>query len=55
MKESVGELNMTLVTIIAIAVVAGFVAIFLPRILESSANKYNEDIENTNVNIPGMQ
>ena len=52
MKESVGELNMTLVTIIAIAAVAAFVTIFLPRILLSTSDKYNENINNTNIVVP---
>ena len=33
MKEATGELNMTLVTIIAIAAVLAFVTMFLPKIL----------------------
>ena len=42
MKEATGELNMTLVTIIAIAAVLTFVTFFLPNILNSVGNKYNE-------------
>lgn len=42
MKEATGELNMTLVTIIAIAAVLGFVTFFLPQILNSVGDKYNE-------------
>lgn len=42
MKEATGELNMTLVTIIAIAAVLSFVTFFLPNILNSVGDKYNE-------------
>ena len=41
MKEATGELNMTLVTIIAIAAVLTFVTIFLPNILNSVGDKWN--------------
>ena len=42
MKEATGELNMTLVTIIAIAAVLTFVTIFLPKILNTVGDKWNE-------------
>ena len=42
MKEATGELNMTLVTIIAIAAVLAFVTFFLPGILNTVGNKWNE-------------
>ncbi len=42
MKEATGELNMTLVTIIAIAAVLAFVTFFLPNILNSVGNKWND-------------
>ncbi len=42
MKEATGELNMTLVTIIAIAAVLGFVTFFLPGLLNSVGNKWND-------------
>ena len=41
MKEATGELNMTLVTIIAIAAVLTFVTIFLPRILDSVSESWD--------------
>jgi hypothetical protein len=41
MKEATGELNMTLVTIIAIAAVLTFVTFFLPNILNGVGDKYN--------------
>ena len=47
MKEATGELNMTLVTIIAIAAVLGFVTFFLPGLLNSVGEKWN-DAEGTN-------
>ena len=42
MKEATGELNMTLVTIIAIAAVLTFVTVFLPKILDSVNDSWNE-------------
>ena len=42
MKEATGELNMTLVTIIAIAAVLAFVTFFLPGILNTVGNKWND-------------
>ena len=42
MKEATGELNMTLVTIIAIAAVLAFVTFFLPGILNSVGDSWNE-------------
>ncbi|MBR1385546.1 MAG: hypothetical protein IJ568_01810 [Bacilli bacterium] len=42
MKEATGELNMTLVTIIAIAAVLTFVTAFLPNILDSIGSRWDE-------------
>lgn len=43
MKEASGELNMTVVTIIAIAGIAGFFTVFLwPRIQNSITNQWNK-------------
>ncbi len=47
MKEATGELNMTLVTIIAIAAVLGFVVIFLPDILGGIGDKWDESTDKT--------
>ena len=41
MKEATGELNMTLVTIIAIAAVLLFVSLFLPNMLKTVGNRWN--------------
>ena len=41
MKEATGELNMTLVTIIAIAAVLLFVSLFLPNMLKSVGDRFN--------------
>lgn len=41
MKEATGELNMTLVTIIAIAAVLTFVTMFLPKILNSVGKSWD--------------
>jgi hypothetical protein len=45
MKEATGELNMTLVTIIAIAAVLTFVTFFLPNILNGVGEKYNNSAD----------
>lgn len=51
MKEATGELNMTLVTIIAIAAVLTFVTMFLPKILGSIGDKWdNSTDQNIDVN-----
>ena len=42
MKEATGELNMTLVTIIAIAAVLTFVTAFLPNILDSIGQSWDD-------------
>jgi len=42
MKEATGELNMTLVTIIAIAFIAGVVAIFAPQIMEEISSNWDK-------------
>lgn len=42
MKEATGELNMTLVTILAIAAVLTFVTMFLPDILNSIGEKWSD-------------
>ena len=49
MKEATGELNMTLVTIIAIAAVLAFVTMFLPDILSGIGDKWGS-MENTDSN-----
>lgn len=50
MKEASGELNMTIVTIIAIAAVLAFVVYFLPNIFGAVEDKW-DDANNTSVNI----
>ena len=42
MKEATGELNMTLVTIVAIALILGFVTVFLPNIFKGVENKWED-------------
>jgi phosphotransferase system glucose/maltose/N-acetylglucosamine-specific IIC component len=41
MKEASGELNMTLITIVAIAAVAGLFALLWPRISGTINNKWD--------------
>lgn len=54
MKEATGELNMTLVTIIAIAAVLAFVTMFLPKILGNVSNEWDEGMEH-NIQVPVPQ
>ncbi len=46
MKEATGELNMTLVVIIAVAGILLFVTTFLPKIFNSVENEWNNASEN---------
>lgn len=50
MKEASGELNMTIVTIIAIAAVLAFAVFFVPRMLNSVEDSWND---NSNTEIAG--
>ena len=52
MKEATGELNMTLVTIIAVAAVLAFVTFFLPGILNNIGDKW-DDANGTTCKIEG--
>lgn len=45
MKEASGELNMTIVTVVAIAAILAFVTIFVPSILNKIQNKWGNDNE----------
>jgi hypothetical protein len=42
MKEATGELNMTVITVIAIAAIGVFLFAFLPGILDSIKNNWNK-------------
>ena len=48
MKEASGELNMTLITIVAIAALAAIMAAFWPRIKNTINSKWNSTIGNAN-------
>ena len=48
MKEASGELNMTIVTVVAIAAILTFATIFVPKILNSISDKWNT-VEKTNI------
>jgi len=50
MKEATGELNMTLVVIVAVAAVMAFAVIFVPRIIKS-VNKQWDDSLNTTISM----
>lgn len=43
MKEATGELNMTLVTVLAVAAILAFVTFFVPQILDQIENKWGND------------
>ena len=43
MKEASGELNMTLVTVLAIAAILAFVTFFVPQILNSISGNWNNN------------
>lgn len=45
MKEASGELNMTLVTIVAIAAIAGIFALLYPRIKNSIEKRWDDGVE----------
>ena len=44
MKEATGELNMTLVVIIAIAAIMAFAMWFVPQIIRSANDTWNNSI-----------
>ena len=48
MKEASGELNMTLITIVAIAALAAIMAFFWPSIKETINNKWTDTKGSTN-------
>ena len=43
MKEATGELNMTVITVIAIAIIGAALAIFLPGIITNIQEQWNAD------------
>ena len=45
MKEATGELNMTLVTIMAVAAILAFVTLFVPQILDSIQDRWGSNDE----------
>ena len=47
MKEATGELNMTLVVIVAVAAVMAFAVIFVPRIIKSVNNTWDNQLNTT--------
>ncbi len=47
MKEASGELNMTLVTIVAIAAVAGLFYLLYPRIRDAINDRWDDTAEKT--------
>lgn len=47
MKEASGELNMTLITIVAIAIIGGIFALFWPKIKDAIDNKWDQGVNNT--------
>jgi hypothetical protein len=45
MKEATGELNMTVITVIAVAAIGAFLWWFLPGILHSIEDNWNQNEE----------
>lgn len=43
MKEATGELNMTLITVLAIGAILAFVTLFVPDILDSIKDNWGKD------------
>jgi hypothetical protein len=41
MKEATGELNMTVITVIAIAAIGGFLMFFLPQIIDTIKSNWD--------------
>jgi len=50
MKEATGELNMTLITIVAIVAVGALFTFLLPTIRNSISNRWN-DVDNSGTNM----
>ncbi len=48
MKEASGELNMTLITIVAIAALAAIMAAFWPQIKQTISDKWGSTTEDAN-------
>ncbi|MEG0994465.1 MAG: hypothetical protein RSE91_00625 [Bacilli bacterium] len=45
MKEATGELNMTVIVIIAAAAILAFLAILLPKIFDSISKKWDDNAD----------
>lgn len=52
MKEASGELNMTIVTVVAIALILAFATVFVPDILGNIRDKWNTVEDNADDAIP---
>lgn len=52
MKEATGELNMTLVTVIAVAAILLFVTAFVPKILENIQEAWGNP---ENIEVPAQK
>ncbi len=51
MKEASGELNMTLITIVAIAAVAGLFYLLYPRIRDAINDRWDDTTNQTSENL----
>lgn len=54
MKEASGELNLTVITVIAIAAVAAFFGAIMPRIKDSINTQWNSTVEHANSAYDGI-
>ena len=50
MKEATGELNMTLVTVVAVAAILIFVTAFVPNILQNITNRWGQAEDTAEIN-----
>lgn len=47
MKEVTGELNLTIIVIVAVGLILVFVSSFLPEVFDSIKNRWNESTDAT--------
>ncbi len=50
MKEATGELNMTIVVVVAVAAILAFVTFFVPKVINQINDKWGNAAENDIVN-----
>ncbi len=53
MKDATGELNMTIVVIVAVAAVLAFAMIFVPRLIDQVNNTFTESTGTQKIDVSG--